>query len=70
MLTKYHDDMDLSSLVYALYSSGPWYIKIDFVEARARKHYETSLPCVTARLGHAPRFSSLPGVRSQDDKAP
>ena len=35
-----------------------WYVRVDFVEARERKHYEWSLPCVTARLGHAPRHQS------------
>ena len=50
-------DRSRRSLVFALYHSrgGPWFIRIDFVEARDRKHYETSLPCVTARLGRAPR---------------
>jgi len=47
-----------NSLVCALYNGGPWYVRVDFVEARERKHYEWSLPCVTARLGHAPRHQS------------
>lgn len=45
----------LSSLVFALYNDGPRYVRVDFVEARERKHYEASLPCVTARMGNAPR---------------
>ena len=51
------------SLMYALYNGGPWYIRIDFIEARERKHYETSLPSVTARLGHVPRGSFISAKR-------
>ena len=54
------------SLVFALYNGGPWYVRIDFVEARERKHYESSLPCVTARLGHAPRLQSLKHKQRRD----